>query len=144
MATQEERDPTQRKETPLSDYLHRFPSTRVVDRINYLVEVCWNQRVIHIGFADSGRTSSSNETRGKWLHKHLADAAADLEGIDSDPIAVAAASNAGYKVHAADCTDPDAVASLSLERADVIVAAEVIQYVDRPGALLAALRCLMQ
>ena len=55
---------------------------------------------------------------------------------------LAAASNAGYKVYAADCTDPDAVASLSLERADVIVAAEVIQYVDRPGALLAALRCL--
>lgn len=129
-------------ETQLSDYLHRLPRTRVVDRISFLVERCRNQRVIHIGFADSARISRSSEPWGEWLHKHLADAAADLVGVDSDSVAVAAAAEAGYKVHAADCTDPDAVASLSLEPADIVVASEVIQYVDRPGSLLNALRCL--
>ena len=130
--------------TQLSDYLHRLPRTRVVDRISFLVQRCWNQRVIHIGFADSVRISRSSEpgVGGEWLHKHLADAAADLVGVDSDSVAVAAAAEAGYKVRAADCTDPDAVASLSLEPADIVVAGEVIQYVDRPGSLLNALRCL--
>lgn len=129
-------------ETQLSDYLHRLPRTRVVDRISFLVERCRNQRVIHIGFADSARISHSSEPWGEWLHEHLADAAADLVGVDSDSVAVAAAAEAGYKVHAADCTDPDAVASLSLEPADIVVAGEVIGGVDRPGSLLNALRCL--
>lgn len=130
-------------EYSLGDYLHRLPQARVVDRVDWLVERCRGRQVIHIGFADSG-TAGRRRRDGRWLHEHLAGAAAVLVGIDSDSAAVADAVRAGYQAHAVDCTDPGAVAALGLEPADIVVAGEVIQYVDRPGLLLKGLRHLCQ
>lgn len=125
----------------IGDFLHRLPQARMVDRFDWLVERCRGRQVIHIGFADSG-TTVQRQQNGKWLHEHLASVAADLVGIDSDSAAVARAARAGYRAHAVDCTDPDAVAALGLEPADIVVAGEVIQYVDRPGPFLTGLQHL--
>lgn len=113
----------------------------MVDRIDWLVERCRNRRVIHIGFADD-RGLARRRQDGKWLHEHLAGAAADLVGIDSNSAAVAEAVRAGYKAHAADCADPDAVAALGLEPAEIVVAGEVLQSVDRPGPFLKGIQSL--
>lgn len=134
---------TEASEYSLGDFIHRLPPARVVDRVDWLAERCQNQRVIHIGFADSG-TTARRQRNGIWLHEHLAGTAADLVGIDSDSAAVADAVSAGYQAYAVDCTDPSAIAGLGLEPADIVVAGEVIQYVDRPGPLLNGLRGLCQ
>lgn len=128
-------------EYSLGDYLHRLPQARIVDRVDWLAERCQNRRVVHVGFADSGAVARRTRA-AKWLHGHLAAGAADLVGIDSDSTAVAAAARDGYKVHAADCADPAAIAALGLEPADIVVAGEMIQSVEQLGSLLKGLRQL--
>lgn len=63
-------------------------------------------------------------------------------GIDIDAVGVDASRSDGYEAYAADCSDPDAIAALGLEPADVVVAGEVIEHTDRPGLLLDGLRHL--
>ena len=133
---------TESSEYGYGAYLHRLPKARVVDRIDWLVERCRNRRVIHIGFADNRGLAWGQRQDGKWLHEHLAAAAADLVGIDSDSAAVAEAVRAGYEAHTADCADPGAVAALGLEPAEIVVAGEVLQSVDRPGPFLKGLQPL--
>ena len=125
----------------LRDMIHRLPRARAVDRIGWLAEQCRDRRVVHVGFADSAFADRKRQA-GLWLHGHLADTASELVGIDIDAAGVAAAASASYEVHAVDCTDPGAVAALGLEPADVVVAGEVIEHVDRPGPFLDGLRVL--
>ena len=121
--------------------VHRLPKARVVNRAAWLVERARGRRIIHIGFADSG-FNDQHQRDGKWLHAHLADVAAELVGIDIDADGVAAAVSAGYEAYAVDCAEPGAVAGLGLEPADVVMAGEVIEHIDRPGPFLDSLRGL--
>ena len=124
-----------------ADMVHRLPRVQVVDRIDWLTERCRGMRVIHVGFADTGFWQAQQRAH-RWLHGQLAGAAAELVGIDVDAAAVAEAAAAGYDARCADCTDAAAVAALELAPADVVLAGEVIEHVDAPGALLNALRGL--
>lgn len=121
--------------------VHRLPRTSIVDRIPWLVDRCRGQRVVHVGFADSGFREGQKQA-GRWLHDHLAKTAASLVGIDTDEAGVTEAAAAGFEVHLADCTDPSAVADLALEPADLVLAGEVIEHVDAPGPFLVGLRSL--
>lgn len=123
------------------DLVHRLPRARVVDRDAWLGEQCRRRRVVHVGFADSGFTRR-HQRDGRWLHDHLARAAAELVGIDIDAAGVADAVGTGYEAYAVDCADDGAVADLGLEPADVVVAGEVIEHIDRPGPFLDGLRHL--
>lgn len=123
------------------DLIHRLPRARAVDRITWLEERCRNRRVVHVGFADAG-FADQRQRDGRWLHARLADMAAELVGVDFDAARVAGAVDAGYEAYAADCADPVAVAGLGIEPADVVLAGEVIEHVDRPGPFLDALRHL--
>ena len=123
----------------IDDMIHRLPPARVVDRTAWLVEQCRGRRVVHAGFADAGFAEEHKRSE-RWLHGHLAGAASALVGIDVDPVGVASAVDVGYHACVADCTNPAAVAALGLEPADVVVAGEVIEHVDRPGLLLDGLR----
>jgi SAM-dependent methyltransferase len=121
--------------------IHRLPKAHVVDRISYLVELAAGRRVIHIGFADAG-CRAMQDGAGTWLHAHLAETAGSLVGLDIDEAGVASARAAGYDAHLVDCRDPDAVAALDLEPADLIVAGEVIEHLDAPGPFIDAVRNL--
>ena len=121
--------------------IQRLPKARVVDRISYLVELAAGRRVIHIGFADAG-CRTMQDGAGTWLHAHLAGSAASLVGLDIDAAGVESARAAGYDAHLVDCRDPDAVAALRLEPADLIVAGEVIEHLDAPGPFVDAVQIL--
>lgn len=121
---------------------HRLPRARVVDRLAFLVERCRGARVVHVGFADAGFADEQRRA-GRWLHAHLAGAAASLVGLDADPDGVEWARAAGYEAHLVDCTDPAAVAALGLAPADVVVAGEIIEHLDAPGPFLDALAPLV-
>lgn len=123
------------------DMAHPLPRTTVVDRIPWLVEQCRGRRVIHVGFADAGfREEQARADR--WLHGHLHDAASELVGVDADAPGVTEAIDAGFEAYLADCTDPDAVAALDLERADVVLAGEIIEHLRSPGPFLEAMLSL--
>jgi predicted TPR repeat methyltransferase len=123
--------------------VHRLPPAGIVDRLDFLAELAAGRRVIHIGFADAG-CREMQAGAGTWLHAHLATRAGSLIGLDVDEAGVEAARDAGFVAHLVDCRDPDAVAELGIEPADVVVAGEVIEHLDAPGSLLDAVEPLVR
>jgi SAM-dependent methyltransferase len=86
------------------------------------------------------RTKRAQES---WLHEQLFTAASEIIGIDSDAEGVAMARALGFEAHVADCQEIAELAALPVEPADVVVAGELIEHLDRPGAFLEAVKCLL-
>jgi SAM-dependent methyltransferase len=122
--------------------VHRLPSAPLVDRIDYLRSVASGQRVIHLGFVDSG-FRTMQERAGAWLHAQLDEVATGLVGLDLDADGVALAAADGYAAHAVDCCDPAAVRSLDLEPAPVVIAGELVEHLDAPGGFFEAVHALV-
>ena len=122
--------------------VHKLPKAPLVDRIDYLVELARGRRVIHVGFVDTGCQSMQTQA-GSWLHGHLAEVASSLVGVDVNEGGVADAVAAGYEAYAADCRDPEALAALGVAPAQLVIAGEVIEHLDDPGAFLAGLQSLV-
>jgi hypothetical protein len=127
---------------PPVESIHRVPRARVVDRANFLIRRSRGRTVIDLGFVDMGRMHSRLE-RGDWLHERLSRSARSLVGIDADEAGVAAARELGFDAHVADCESEESIRSLGLERADVVVAGELIEHLSCPGRFLEAARSLV-
>ncbi len=95
-----------------------------------------------MGFVDAG-CADANAGAGAWLHEHLARDARELVGLDLDTAGVERARAQGYEAHVVDCRDAEAVRALGLGAADVVVAGEVIEHLDDPGAFLDGLHALV-
>jgi len=122
--------------------LRRLPPARLVDRFSYLDERIAGRRVVHVGFVDAGYHEMQTGA-GTWLHAHLASVASSLVGIDVDVDGVERARADGYEAYAADACDAGAVADLAIAPADVVLAGEVIEHVDAPGAFLDSMKALV-
>ena len=127
---------------PQRPSIHKLPRTRVGAREDIVLGLARNKRVIDLGFVDEGRLSVKRE-RGVWLHDDLQRAARELVGIDFDAGGVALANELGYKAYQADCQDREGIRALGLEPAEVVVAGELIEHLDRPGAFLDAVKLLV-
>ena len=119
-----------------------MPPTRLVDRIEFVLERARGRRVVHLGFVDETRMQE-RVAQGSWLHAQLARVASELVGVDLSEQGVAAAAERGYEVYCADCEDPEAIAALGLQPADVVLAGELIEHVTSPGRLLDAVHQLV-
>jgi SAM-dependent methyltransferase len=130
-------------ETPIIGSVHRVPrGTRVVERADRLVELARGQRVIDLGFVDEGRMALRRQD-GTWLHDRLGAVAREIVGIDLNTDGVEEARGLGIEAYAADCTDPEALRSLRLAPADLVIAGELIEHIDVPGAFLDAVKVLL-
>jgi SAM-dependent methyltransferase len=123
--------------------VHRLPKAQAVQRIPHLAALAQGKRVIHVGFVDAGY-EEMNRAAGTWLHAHLDATASSLVGMDLDEAGVALAKENGYEAYVVDCRDPEAVAALGVEPADLVIAGEVIEHLDDPGAFLDGLHPLVK
>jgi SAM-dependent methyltransferase len=114
----------------------------IVDRIGALREAAAGKRVIHVGFVDEGRMDERLQ-HGLWLHRHLADLARELVGLDRSEPGVIAAREMGFEAHAVDCQDAAAISALDLPSADVVIAGELLEHLDCPGLFLEAVKPLI-
>lgn len=121
--------------------IHQLPHAALVDRQEFVLDHATGRRVVHVGFADAGYREL-HQAEDIWLHEHLARRAAELVGIDLDPEGVEEAIAAGYDAHVADCCEPDQVAALGVEPAEVVIAGEIIEHLDNPGGFLEAMHLL--
>ncbi len=122
----------------------RMPQAQAVDRIQYLTSAARGKRVIHLGFAGEGRgTVEQLVVQPTWLHGALASAASSLVGVEQDPEAVERARALGFEVYCADASDGDSLRRLAIEPADLVIAGELIEHLERPGALLDAMHGLV-
>lgn len=123
--------------------VHELPAARRVDRVSFLCDLARGRRVLHVGFVDTGCQQMQLRS-GAWLHAHLANAASSIVGIDLDADGVAAARAAGYEATVLDCTDPTALDDAGLAPAQLLIAGEVIEHLDSPGALFENAHRLVQ
>jgi 2-polyprenyl-3-methyl-5-hydroxy-6-metoxy-1,4-benzoquinol methylase len=116
---------------------HRLPREGPVDRIEALVDAARGRRVVHVGFVDE--LMEAKRAGGVWLHERLAEVASSLVGLDLDEAGVEAVRVQGHEAHAVDAQSAEAVRALALERADVVIAGELIEHLDAPGPFLRAM-----
>ena len=126
----------------LGSSVHRVPKAHLVDRSTFVTTFVAGKSVVDLGFVDESRMVSKRAL-GTWLHASVAREARSAVGIDSNPEGVELARELGYEAYVADCEDRDALAELSLEPADVVVAGEIIEHLDQPGRFLEAVKVLV-
>jgi 2-polyprenyl-3-methyl-5-hydroxy-6-metoxy-1,4-benzoquinol methylase len=122
--------------------VHRVPRARLVERLDAIRDEVRGKRVIDLGFVDEGQMRAKRG-RGTWLHEVVASTADGVVGVDADEHGVELARNLGFEAHAADVEDAHSLAGLGLEPADVVVAGELIEHLDRPGSFLEAVKTLV-
>ena len=122
---------------------HTLPRAQLVDRIDYLCSRAQGQRVVHVGFVDSG-CQTMQQGAGTWLHGHLDRVATSLVGIDIDELGVKEATEAGFEAYAVDCRDREALEAIGVEPAPVVIAGEVIEHLSDPGSFLDGLQNLVR
>ncbi len=123
--------------------VHRLPRVRLVDRLELLRSLVRGRRVIDLGFVDEGQMHAKRG-RGTWLHEILCTEACECAGIDVDGQGIARARDLGFVGYFADLQDPQAVAALSLEPAEVLFAGDLLEHLDRPGAFLEGVTVLVE
>jgi SAM-dependent methyltransferase len=122
--------------------VHRLPAARLVDRAAEVSALVRGKSVIDLGFVDEGRLSSKRD-HGIWLHERVAAAAREAVGIDADRAGVARARELGFAAHVADVENDGSLAGLGVEPAEIVLAGELIEHLDRPGAFLDAVKQLV-
>lgn len=100
--------------------IHALPQMPVIDRVEYILARCKEQRVLNIGAASGP------------LHQLIKGAAASVMGVDHEP-----GPNTDVLI---DLDDYEAITHWTLPPVDLIVFAETIEHVLLPGAVLRALR----
>jgi SAM-dependent methyltransferase len=122
--------------------VRRLPRASAVDRSEFLTRLAAGRSIVHVGFAGESRADIGELVESPtWLHGRLAAVASHAVGIDIDPAAVERARRAGFEAFAADASDAVALRALGIQ-ADVVVAGEIIEHVERPGEFLDAMRAI--
>jgi SAM-dependent methyltransferase len=122
--------------------VHRTPAARFVDRLDAVRALVRGRTVIDLGFVDEGQMDSKRG-HGLWLHEIVSAEARACVGLDSDEAGVARANARGFNALVADVEDAEALAALALEPAEVVLAGELIEHLDRPGDFLEAVKVLV-
>ena len=111
--------------------LTRAASTFSGGRIGVLKRFAKDQKVLDVGCV-SHNFGYASGGKGRWLHQHIVDAAAECVGTDYDEVGIKEMREAGYDVVHADITGD---LSPLLERGpfDVVVAGEIIEHLPSPS-----------
>lgn len=116
--------------------LTKARATCVDDRNTYLCGLTRGKKVLDIGVVDHVFDASASE---QWLHGKLCDVAKRCVGIDILAEELAKLRQLGYDVRNVDLTR-----TRLEEKFDVIVMGEIIEHVDKPGALLANAAAMLE
>lgn len=88
--------------------------------------------VLDVGCVEHAANMEQTDT---WLHKHLRTSATRVVGLDFNQEAVNELNHRGYEIVCGDAMSIDVG-----ERFDVVVAGEIIEHVENPGALIRNLK----
>jgi 2-polyprenyl-3-methyl-5-hydroxy-6-metoxy-1,4-benzoquinol methylase len=114
----------------------------VVDRCEYIVRHCTGKRVLHLGCTDWPYTQQKLEG-GALLHNHLQGVANSLVGVDADEQGVACLQKLGFTDTFVDNVEAFSNPEILKRQFDIIVAGEIIEHLENPGAFLRSVQKLM-
>ncbi len=124
-------------------WLHKLPKVETVRRLEYIIESCRDKRVVHIGFWGTKGSRERHLRNGTWLHANISKVAREVVGVDHNETAIEEAREQGYEAYFADACDKSQVGDLGITPADLVVAGEIIEHVERPGDFLEAMHPLV-
>lgn len=124
-------------------WVHQLPKVTPVDRVEYIERACEGKRVIHVGFWGTHGSREKHMGEDRWLHARLAARAREIVGLDHNDEGVEEARGKGYESYSVDARSVEAVAALDLKPADLVVAGEIIEHLERPGEFLDAMHPLV-
>ncbi len=124
--------------------MHRYSLKFIpfVDRPRYLQDLCAGKRVLHLGATDSPVTKSAIEN-GRFLHTRLMESASEVVGIDLDVemIEWLMEEHGISNIAAGNIENPAEYPPGSF---DLVVAGEIFEHLNNPGAALTALRSVLK
>ena len=114
----------------------------LVQRVEYLREMCKGKSVLHLGCTNWPYTDTSLK-EGTLLHHQLAENATELYGFDADQEGIDVLTSRGVKnLYKADLERLD---ELDLDKTfDVIIAGEMIEHLSNPGLFLRGIKRFMR
>jgi 2-polyprenyl-3-methyl-5-hydroxy-6-metoxy-1,4-benzoquinol methylase len=112
------------------------------NRIKVLQNQARGKKVLDVGCVSHDFHFASGG-RGRWLHQHIVEVAAECIGADTDEVGIKAMREAGYDVVQADVTG-DVGALRDRGPFDVVIAGEIIEHLPAPQLLLERSRELLR
>jgi hypothetical protein len=110
----------------------------LVQRIEFIKELCTGRSVLHLGCSGAPYTKESIEN-DSLLHKRLAEVASSLTGVDNDALGLEELRRAGFQDLILSDIETIGENKISGDY-QVIVAGEIIEHLDNPGLFLSGLR----
>ncbi|GEM_PF-542413 len=108
----------------------------VIGRTAYVLEICRNKRVLHLGCVDEGLTKERLEA-GTLLHMQLLSVAKEVHGVDVSEEGLNLLRQAGIpNLILGNVEQLDQIPELRGEKFDVILATEIIEHLNNPGSFL--------
>jgi len=121
----------------------RWPirGTKVVSRVDEVLRVCEDKKILHLGCADMPYTSQRGD---ELLHKKLLKVTEqeNLWGLDASEEGINTLRELGYQNLICGNVE-DAHTKLKQEKFDIILAGEIIEHLDNPGLFLESVRSIM-
>lgn len=129
---------------PLNPY-HNLPRPSIErGRQALAIERSRGKRVLHLGCVDTGLLHE-RLARGELMHQKLAAVAGELWGVDVDAAGIGFLRAQGFdNLLAGDICQAATLAQLRDHPFDLIIASEVVEHLENPGAFLRSVRQIMQ
>lgn len=114
---------------------------KLVDRVNYLKELCRDKRVLHLGATDAPMTKQaiSNKT---LLHLHLNETARELVGLDLDRNMIEYLRRE-HSIHNIMLGNIEKSEDYPPQTFDIILAGEILEHLSNPGNALESIKSVV-
>lgn len=112
----------------------------VIGRAEFILELCQNKRVLHLGCVDEGLTRERIEN-GLLLHTQLIKVAKEVYGVDLSEKGLELLRNTGIpNLFQGNVERLEQIPRLREKTFDVIVAAEIVEHLNNTGLFLQSVR----
>lgn len=107
----------------------------VIFRKDYILHLCKNKDVLHLGFVQHSHLYEKKIIEGDWLHSKILSVARRVVGVDYlEETVCQIRKKYGYEVYVGDVMR---LKDLSLNQTfDVIIIGELIEHIENPGIML--------
>src|ERR1044072_4202587 len=114
---------------------------RLVQRVDFIKDICRNKKVMHLGCTDYPYTENSIE-KNMLLHFELEKCASEIYGFDFDQKGIDILQNRGVgNLYQADL---EHLENVPLDETfDVIIAGEMTEHLSNPGLFLTGIKRFM-
>lgn len=124
--------------------MHHYPlkQSRLVDRLEFLSNLCKGKRVLHLGATDAPVTESAIANK-RFLHQILTESASEVVGLDLAESAIEWLKNQHgiSNIRLGNMEKPEDYPEGPF---DWVVAGEIFEHLDNPGLALSALHQRMK